>query len=677
LALQDGALVIDPRPVVTGKAGSTDATTVSLAVYTGARAARRSLRVARAGVRPDRSFAVPVGTRLRPGTYTIVVSELDADGMVVRTREQRLVHWRLGAPRGPATGTGTLHGAQPGRPGPFARAGSAVAFDGVEDYALVGEARELDATSGVTVAAWVKRDRAGAWQVIVAKPGDGRSKLENYGLWLDERNRAIAFFGDGKEYARVETSRPLDSEWHHLAATYDNATARLFVDGVLDASADSDVRLTPNADALNIGRSRHGDSFFSGRLDAVAVYMRALSVGEVRGLYRDGAALDRMPPRVVLTTPEPGTSTVDVTPVLAGSAATTFLEAPRVTVRLWRGRKAAGAPLRKLEARRLPSGSWTAEPESPLPPGTYTAAAAQADEAGNVGRSGPATFSVRRRVETDAPVVLAAGDIADCGSTGDEATAALLDQLEGIVITLGDHAYDWGTAADFAQCYEPSWGRHRARTRPVIGGHEYGEEGGDATTYYRYFQRQLARFGPAARDQRHGWYSYDVGAWHVVALNTSWREVGLPTPRSEQVRWLRADLEAHPAKCTLAVWHDPVFSSGLNAGSFSYKPLWDVLHEHGADLILNGHDHDYERFAPQDPGGRYDPRRGIRQIVVGTGGASHYAFSEGTGILPNSEARNDKTFGVIRLTLSPAAYEWEFVPVAGATFTDAGTRRCR
>jgi hypothetical protein len=671
--LGEAVLVADPTPVVAGRAGSTDAAIVAVAVYGGG----RPLVDDRSRVRPDRSFAVSLRRPLRPGAYRIVVQELDAGGSVVRTEERRLVHWRLGAPRPSRKKVGTLRGAQPVSPGPFGRAGSAVAFDGVDDYAVVDDARELDAASGVTTAAWVKRERTGNWQVIAAKPGDGRSKFENYGLWLDERNHALAFFGDGEDYARVETTRPLDAEWHHLAATYDNAVARLYVDGVLDASERSDVRLTPNADALNVGRSRHGDSFFGGALDGVAVYKRVLSVREVRGLYREGAAHDRMPPRVVLTTPGPRTSTIDATPVLAGSAATTVLDSRRVTVRLWRGRKAARAPVRTLVAKRFPSGTWTVEPGRPLPLGTYTATAEQVDEAGNVGHSARTTFTVRRRGRTDAPVLLAAGDIADCGSSGDEATANLLDELEGMVVTLGDHAYDWGTESDFAECYEPSWGRHRVRTRPVIGGHEYGSDGGDASAYYRYFRRQLGGFGRTAVNQRRGWYSYDVGAWHVVALNTSWRDVGLPTPQSAQVRWLRSDLAAHSARCTLALWHDPVFSSGLNGGSFSYKPLWDVLYEHGAEVILNGHDHDYERFALQDPGGRYDPNRGIRQFVVGTGGASHYAFSQGTGILPNSEARNDNTFGVLRLTLLPAAYEWEFVPVAGATFTDAGSGRCR
>ena len=330
----------------------------------------------------------------------------------------------------------------------------------------------------------------------------------------------------------------------------------------------------------------------------------------------------------------------------------------------------------RVRGHRFRSGAWNARPDAGLQPGVYTARAEQRDRAGNRGFSAPTTFTIRSGEPIGGTTILAAGDIADCGSSGDEHTAALLDRLAGTVVTLGDHAYDWGTARDFADCYAPTWGRHRNRTRPAIGGHEYGAKGGDASTYFRYFHSQLARFGSSATDQRRGWYSYDLGGWHVVVLNTSWREVGLPTPMSEQVRWLKEDLEAHRSRCTLAVWHDPVFSSGLNGGSSSYRPLWDALYVSGAELVLNGHDHDYERFAPQDPSGAYDPVRGIREIVVGTGGASHYSFAEGRGILANSEVRDDTAFGVLRVTLRPRGYEWQFVPAGGATFTDAGSTAC-
>jgi hypothetical protein len=601
-------------------------------------------------------------------------SERDDDQVAGANVEHTFVGWMLGS-EGAKTAVGRLGGgARPGQPGPFGQ-GAAVAFDGDDDYAVVPDSPALDATSAATVGAWVRNAGPGGWRVLVAKPGDGRSKLENYGLWLDPGDRAVAFFGDGERYLRTESRAALDGKWHFVVATYDGATARLYLDGTVVATAKGNLRLRPNQDDLNIARARDDGSHLRGRLSGVVVAPSALSAARIRALYQEAAA-QRGPPLVVLTSPEPRTQTRDRTPVFAGSAAATSLDAPNVDVRVWRGRRAAGTPLHVLRARRLRSGVWEVAPAAALPPGAYTARAEQSSRLGVVGRSAPTTFTVAAAGSRGGTTILAAGDIADCGSTGDDETAAVLDRLPGLVVTLGDHAYDWGTPQEFRDCYTPTWGRHRLRTRPVIGGHEYGDGGGDASTYFRYFRKQLAAFGPAATDPRRGWYSYDLGAWHVVVLNTSWREVGLPEAGSEQVRWLQADLEASDALCTLAVWHDPVFSSGLNGGSVSYRPLWDVLYAHRAELVLNGHDHDYERFAPQSPDGRYDPRRGIRQFVVGTGGASHYPLPDARA-LPNSEVRNDATFGVLRLTLLPRAYEWEFVPVAGRSFTDGGSGRCR
>jgi hypothetical protein len=522
----------------------------------------------------------------------------------------------------------------------------------------------------------VLRNGSGRWQVLVGKPGDGRSKLENYGLWLDESDHAVAFFGDGSRYVRVETPAALDGRWHFVVTTYDGATATIYLDGVAVATTHDRLRLTPNSQELNVGRARDQSSYFHGSLDGVTVATRAFSGSTVRRLYERSAVADRDPPRVTLSTPAPQTTTRDAAPSFAGAASATLLDEPRVAVRIWKGPRMRGRSLMLVRGNRLRSGTWNARPALGLRPGVYTARAEQRDRAGNRGLSAPTTFTIRAGEAVGGRTILAAGDIADCGSSGDDETAALLDRMAGLVVTLGDHAYDWGTAREFADCYTPTWGRHRARTRPAIGGHEYGAEGGDASTYFRYFHAQLARFGSSATDPRRGWYSYDVGGWHVVVLNTSWREVGLPKAGSEQVRWLQDDLETHRSRCTLALWHDPVFSSGLNGGSFSYRPLWDALYAAGAELVLNGHDHDYERFAPQDPSGAYDPVRGIREIVVGTGGASHYSFGEGKGILPNSEVRNDTAFGVLRVTLRSRSYEWQFVPAGGAVFSDSGSAPC-
>jgi acid phosphatase type 7 len=257
-------------------------------------------------------------------------------------------------------------------------------------------------------------------------------------------------------------------------------------------------------------------------------------------------------------------------------------------------------------------------------------------------------------------ILLAAGDISTCANGNDEATARLLDSLAGTVATLGDNAYQDGTAAEFANCYGPTWGRHQARTKPAPGNHDYHTAG--ASGYYGYF-------GAAAGDPSAGYYAYDLGSWHVVVLNSN---VAMGTG-SAQEQWLRADLAAHPTACTLAYMHHPRFSSGAHGSSTATQPLWQALYDAGADLVLVGHDHDYERFAPQDPSGKADPQRGIREIVVGTGGKDLRGF--GT-VQPNSEVRNSATNGVLKLTLRDGGYAWEFVPVAGQGFTDSGTGSC-
>ena len=260
--------------------------------------------------------------------------------------------------------------------------------------------------------------------------------------------------------------------------------------------------------------------------------------------------------------------------------------------------------------------------------------------------------------------LVGAGDIADCSSPGAEATAALLDGIPGTVFTTGDNAYEDGTAAEFQDCYDPTWGRHKARTQPAAGNHEYHTP--RASGYFEYF-------GAVAGDRDEGYYSYDLGAWHIVVLNGECSEVPC-SAGSAQEEWLRADLAANATACTAAYWHQPRFSSGSQHGSStSYTAFWEALYDHGVELVMNGHEHNYERFAPQTADGTADPVRGIRQIVVGTGGRNHTGFDSP---IPNSEVRNDDTFGVLKLTLRPTSYEWEFVPEAGGTFTDMGSESC-
>ena len=264
------------------------------------------------------------------------------------------------------------------------------------------------------------------------------------------------------------------------------------------------------------------------------------------------------------------------------------------------------------------------------------------------------------------PVLVGAGKIGACDSPGDAATAALLDSIPGTVFTAGDNAYDSGTAGAFRECYGPTWGRHKARTMPSPGRHDYYTAG--ASGYFGYF-------GSAAGDPAKGYYSYDLGAWRVYSLNSMCEQVGGCGATSPMVSWLKRDLAANPTTCTAAYFNHPLFSSGRHGNQAKVRPIWEALYAANADVVVNGRDHDYERFAPQDPGGTRDDSRGIRQFVVGTGGAHLVGFDLGT-LKPNSQVRSDDTYGVLKLTLRPGGYDWRFVPEAGGTFTDSGTTGC-
>lgn len=277
----------------------------------------------------------------------------------------------------------------------------------------------------------------------------------------------------------------------------------------------------------------------------------------------------------------------------------------------------------------------------------------------------PPTESVQATETPVEAVLLAVGDIATCNGEGDEVVAQLVENLPGAVALLGDNAYEKGSASQYQHCYDPDWGPFKNRTHPAAGNHEYLTL--KASGYFNYF-------GPAAGDPTQGYYSYELGAWHLIALNSNCSKVGGCQAGSAQEQWLRADLAAHPAPCTLAYWHHPLFSSGQHGSNTQMWAVWQALYEAGADVVLNGHDHDYERFAPQNPEGVADSAQGLREFVVGTGGKNHYKFSQAPSA--NSEVRNDKTFGVLKLTLSPQSYTWEFIPEPGKSFADEGEEVC-
>jgi hypothetical protein len=273
------------------------------------------------------------------------------------------------------------------------------------------------------------------------------------------------------------------------------------------------------------------------------------------------------------------------------------------------------------------------------------------------------TFPVSAAQAGSDPVLVGAGDIATCKSNADSKTAALVKQVGGTVFTAGDNAYDSGSPAQYADCYDPTWGAFRSKTHPAVGDNEYDTSG--AKGYWGYFG---SKAGPKGK----GWYSYDLGTWHIVVLNSNCSEVGGCDRGSPQEQWLRADLAATGAKCIAAVWHHPRFSS-VYGNSSATKQFWEDLYDAGADIVINGHHHAYERFAPQDPSGRADSH-GIRQFTVGTGGAP--LAGSFRSVQPNSQVRNAKTFGVLKLKLHAGSYDFTFIPAAGSSFKDSGSGTC-
>jgi hypothetical protein len=285
---------------------------------------------------------------------------------------------------------------------------------------------------------------------------------------------------------------------------------------------------------------------------------------------------------------------------------------------------------------------------------------------------------VRPGLAENSPVIAAAGDIAcdpdskyfnnaqgtDTYCRMKATSDLLIDKGLTAVLPLGDNQYEYGRFAAYQKSYNPTWGRVKSITYPTIGNHEYY---GNSADYFNYF-------GKIAGDPQKGYYSYNIGNWHLISLNSNCSKIGGCNSNSPQLKWLKEDLAKNKSLCTLAYWHHPRFSSGQHGSDKTYDDFWQVLYAAGVDIVLNGHDHHYERFALQSPQGKPDSQEGIRQFVVGTGGKNLYRIMQ---LQANSEVSNNETYGVLKLTLHPRSYDWEFVPIAGQTFTDKGSESCR
>jgi acid phosphatase type 7 len=359
--------------------------------------------------------------------------------------------------------------------------------------------------------------------------------------------------------------------------------------------------------------------------------------------------------------------TFDVTPLVGGNGVVAIALTPISTTNLRVASKEGGpatAPQLTVETGPSASSSSSAAtstappPTTTAPPPTTTTAPPPPTTAPTTTTTTTTTTTAPPPSGTD-PVIAVAGDIAS-DNTGDSATAALIDAIQPTaVLTTGDNAYPNGTAAEFASYYEPTWGRHKSMTFPSPGNHDYNTAG--ATGYYGYF-------GSRAGEPAKGYYSYDIGSWHLIALNSEIKR----DSNSPQLAWLKSDLAATTAQCVLAYWHKPRFSAGSYSDRVEFQPFWDALYAANADLVLNGHDHNYQRYQPMTPTGVRDDTRGLREIVVGTGGKGPNALKADA----RREAGDGGTRGVLKLTLRPEGYDWAFVPEAGKTFTDSGSSSC-
>src|SRR5215211_1234746 len=609
-------------------------------------------------------------------------------------------------------------------------ASHALSFNGSSQYVTMGPAAALGAAQ-FTLETWFRRTGAGLGTStgsggVTAVPlvTKGRAEAEtpanlnmNYFLGIDSSAGVlVADFEDttnGGNHPVSGSTVISQSVWHHAAATFDGSYWRLYLDGVLETKLA--VAATPESSsiqhaALGSALTSNGTAagFFQGDLDEARIWSSARSGAQLRssrnselasapGLLARFGMNEGSGSTVGNSAGTPSGTAVGSPTWIAGYGFPQDTTAPAAPQNLaaspddgsanltWNA--SGGTDLAGYNLYRSTSSpvSTTGTPvngtdllqgtsysDTQLTNGTtYYYALVAVDSSDN--RSAPSAEASATPALGD-PVLVGAGDIAVCGSPNDEATADLLDTApSAAVFAGGDNVYENGLLSEFQQCYGPSWGRPgiKPRTRPVAGNHEYGNGANSGDGYFDYFNGIGSFTGPAG-DRDKGYYSYDIdNYWHVVVPNT---ECGIDAACSmaAQVDWLRADLAANRSKNVIATWHRPRWTSGATRpGDTRQQALWQAVYEYGAELVLVGHDHHYERFAPQNASGQADPVYGVREIIVGTGGASF--TGAGSTAVANSEVRNGNTYGVLKLRLHPSSYDWQFIPTAGGTFTDSGT----
>ena len=591
--------------------------------------------------------------------------------------------------------------------------------------------------SGAGVGTDTSSAGGGGFQGAIPLLAKGRGEAENsnvdinYFLGLDSSGHLAVDYEEGAGQTQPGQNHGLagstvvtQNAWHHAAATFDGTTLKLYLDGKRDGILSVGANRGPRSDSIHrtsIGSALNSTGvaagFFQGQLDEARVWTVARTGQQIRDGKDDqltsgtGLAgrwgLDEGSGTTAadsVATPTALNGTLVNTPTwVAGYTFPQDTNAPANPQSLvatggnnqvglvWSANSEpdlAGYNVFRALSPGVPTGgtplngddlvTGTAFTDATAANGTpYYYVVAAVDGSNNASGSSNEVNATPGAGAGDL-VLVGAGDIADCGRTQDADTAALIAAIPGNVFTIGDNVYANGTAAEFTNCYQPTWGAFKARTRPTVGNHDFGNgTTASATPYFDYFNGVGNQSGPAG-DRALGYYSYDIGTgpntWHVVVLNSEcesgsgyWLPGGCAAGSAQDL-WLKNDLATAATNNIIAMFHKPRWSS---AGGLTHmQQLWQDLYDGGADIVLGGHLHNYERFAPMAANGTADPTFGVREFVVGTGGAALTGF--GT-ILGTSEVRNSSTYGVIKLSLHASSYDWQFLPIAGQTFTDSGT----